>query len=345
MGNTTTIQLDEIQSMLAAGHRNIRLEKHTLALWGMAGGALCAFTDLVITQQRFPIPWVRAVALLVFLAIVLSGVAVVDFNYTRYRVRARDETFSFAQRQVTKIWWLLVGMGVLFTFAVSFFGGGYMVYGVWLMLLGLGLYIYGLFSEQILEWIGVIMIVLGVVALSMNIPYSATQWLAASVFGLGMPLLSTMLDRGQSKPIGSRLLQSGIWLVLVLGFALILFQWTRSPTLSTEPATTLQSFMQQSVVLPTQIVTIPAGNKVPLKIRFSGNVVSDGDATTSWMTLTRPLDVSLRDGKPDGRFRVGQGDWQQRDVNLKIRVLELTGEINSREGPFVSMSINLSTDY
>jgi hypothetical protein len=345
MGNTTTIQLDEIQSMLAAGHRNIRLEKHTLVLWGMAGGALCAFTDLVITHQRFPIPWVRAVALLVFLAIVLSGVAVVDFNYTRYRVRARDETFSFAQKQVTKIWWLLVGMGVLFTFAVSFFGGGYMVFGVWLVLFGLGLYIHGLFSEQILEWIGVIMIVLGVVALSMNIPYPATQWLAASVFGLGMPLLSTMLDRGQTKPIGSRLLQSGIWLVFVLGFALILFQWIRNPALPDGPATALQSFMHQSVVLPTQIVTIPAGNKVPLKIRFSGNVVSDGDATTSWMTLTRPLDVSLREGKPDGRFRVGQGDWQQRDVNLKIRVLELTSEINPREGPSVSMSINLSTDY
>jgi hypothetical protein len=344
MGNTTTIQLDEIQSMLAAGHRNIRLEKHTLALWGMAGGALCAFTDLVITQQRFPVPWVRAVALLVFLAIVLSGVAVVDFNYTRYRARARDETFSFAQKQVTKIWWLLVGMGVLFTFAVSFFGGGYMVYGVWLVLLGLGLYIYGLFSEQILEWIGVIMIVLGVVALSMNIPYSATQWLAASVFGLGMPLLSTMLDRGQSKPIGSRLLQSGLWLVLVLGFAQIMFQWIRNPALPDGPSTTLQSFMQQSVVLPTQIVTIPAGNKVPLKIHFSGNLVSDGDATTSWMTLTRPLDVSLREGKPDGRFRVGQGLWQQRDVNLKIRVLELISEINPRDGPLVSMSINLSTD-
>jgi hypothetical protein len=345
MGNATTIQLDQIQSMLAAGHRNIRLEKHTLALWGVAGGGLCAFTDLVITQQSFPIPWVRAVALLIFLAIVLSGVAVLDFNYTRYRVRARDETFSFAQKQVTKIWWLLVGMGVLFTFAVSFFGGGYMVYGVWLVLLGLGLYIYGLFSEQILEWIGVIMIVLGVAALSMNIPYSATQWLAASVFGLGMPLLSTMLDRGQSKPIGSRLIQSGIWLVLVLGFAQILFQWTRNPPLSTEPATVLQSFMHQSVVLPTQIVTIPTGSKVPLKIRFSGNVVSDGDTATSWMTLTRPLDVSLREGKPDGRFRVGQGDWQQRDVNLKIRVLELISEINPRDGPSVSMSINLSTDY
>lgn len=331
--------------MLAAGHRSIRLEKHTLVLWGIAGGVLCAFTDLVISQQRFPVPWQRAVALLIFLAIVLSGVAVVDFNYTRYRVRARDETFPFAQRQVTKIWWLLVGMGILFTFAVSFFGGGYMVYCVWLVLFGLGLYIHGLFSEQILEWIGVIMIILGVVALTMTIPYPATQWLAASVFGLGMPLLSTMLDRGQSKPIRSRLLQSGIWLVLVLGFAQILFQWTRNQALPSEPATKLQSYMHQSVTPPAQIVTIPAGTKVPLKISFSGNVIVDGDVTAAWMTLARPLEVSLRQGKPDGRFRFGQGDWQQRDVNLKIRVPELTGEINARDGPFASISINLSTDY
>src|SRR5207245_5985477 len=118
----------------------------------------------------------------------------------------------FAQKQVTKVLWLLLGMGVLFTFATAFFGGGYMVFVMWLVLFGLGIYIHGLFSEQILEWAGVLMILLGIGTLALRVPYVATQWLAASAFGLGLPLLGTMLDRGASKSAWTRAAQSALWL-------------------------------------------------------------------------------------------------------------------------------------
>src|SRR5207253_1985101 len=91
---------------------------------------------------------------------------------------------------------------ILFTFSTAFFGGGYMVFVIWLVLFGLGIYIHGLFSEEMLEWAGVMMILLGVAALALSAPYRAMQWLAASVFGLGMPLLSMMLDRGESQVRG-----------------------------------------------------------------------------------------------------------------------------------------------
>src|SRR6185295_3361336 len=134
--------------------RSIRLQRHSLMLWGLAGAILCLATEHVITPERFPVHWQRSVALLLFLGIVLSGVAIADFWYTRYRIEARDESLPFVQAQVTKIWWLLIGMGVLFTFASSFFGGGQMVFVIWLVLFGLGIYVHGLFSEQILEWAG-----------------------------------------------------------------------------------------------------------------------------------------------------------------------------------------------
>ena len=142
--STVASQLEAIHSMLAAGHRSIRLQRHSLLLWGIAGGILCLGTEHVITFERFPEHLQRAVALLLFLGIVISGVAIADFWYTRHRIEARDESLPFVQAQVTKVWWLLIGMGVLFTFATAFFGGGQMVFVIWLVLFGLGIYVHGL---------------------------------------------------------------------------------------------------------------------------------------------------------------------------------------------------------
>jgi len=144
--STVASQLEAIHSMLAAGHRSIRLQRHSLLLWGITGGVLCLGTEHVITPERFPGLLERAAAVLLFLGIVLSGVALADFWYTRHRIEAREESLPFVQAQVTKVWWLLIAMGVMFTFATAFFGGGQMVFVIWLVLFGLGIYVHGLFS-------------------------------------------------------------------------------------------------------------------------------------------------------------------------------------------------------
>ena len=130
--STVANQLEAIHSMLSAGHRSIRMQRHSFILWGITGGILCLATEHIITPARFPVHWQRAVAVMLLLGIVLTGVAIADYYYTRYRIRTRDESLPFAQAQLTKVWWLLVGMGVLFTFGTHFFGGGYMVFVIWL---------------------------------------------------------------------------------------------------------------------------------------------------------------------------------------------------------------------
>jgi hypothetical protein len=325
--STVASQLESIHSMLAAGHRSIRLQRHSLILWGIAGGLLCLATEHVITPERFPVHWQRSVALLLFLGIVLSGVAIADFWYTRYRIEARDESLPFVQAQVTKIWWLLIGMGVLFTFASSFYGGAYMVFVIWLVLFGLGVYIHGLFSEQILEWAGVMMILLGVGALALPAPYVAMQWLAASAFGLGMPLLSAMLDRGRSKSAWTRAGQSALWLAVVLTPAVLAYQWGGS---------------QQAPSQASAIVTIPAGTRIPLKIRIDGDIVRDDGDMAVPLTLARPIDVVLLDGKPTGVFRVAGGPWKKRTRSLWVRDVQLGGALAPDTGPAASVSMILS---
>jgi len=337
--STVTAQLESIHSMLAAGHRCIRLQRHSLLLWGITGGILCLGTEHVITPERFPGHLERAVALLLFLGIVLSGVAIADFWTTRYRIEARDESLPFVQAQVIKVWWLLIGMGVLFTFATAFFGGGQMVFVIWLVLFGLVIYVHGLFSEQILEWAGVMMILLGIGALALPASYVATQWLAASAFGLGMPLLATMLDRGASKSPWTRAGQSALWLAIVLPPAVFGYQWRVSLSAPDAPGMTLESFLQ-APPRGRVIVTIPAGTRIPLELRIDGNVVQEGEFTLP-LALARPIDVLVVDGKPSGLFRVADGAWKNRSA-MWIRGLQFGTTLTPSTGPAASARLTFA---
>ena len=341
--STLTTQLEAIHSMLAAGHRCVHMRRHSLVLWGVTGGVLCLATEYIITADRFPEHWMRATAVLVFLAAVLAAVAVVDFRYTRHRAQASDESIPFVEAQITKLWWLLIAMGVAFTFGTSFFGGGYMVFVAWLIVFGLGVYVHGLFSEQILEWAGVMMIVLGVAALAASVPYVVTQWLAASVFALGMPLLAAMLDRGRAKSAWIRGMQSALWLAVVLAPPFAAYEWLKTQDAPSAPALSLESFAREPEARGATVVTLPAGARIPVKVRIGGGVVQDHEEILP-LTLARSIDVVLLDGKPDGRFRVEGGEWKRRIYGMWIRVLDMQGALTRDAGPAVSLKLDLTLD-
>ena len=54
MSDPIARQLDSIQSMLTRGQRNLRMERHSLILWGLAGAALFAVSDRVFTVEQIP---------------------------------------------------------------------------------------------------------------------------------------------------------------------------------------------------------------------------------------------------------------------------------------------------
>ena len=41
-------QLDAIHAMLAAGHRNLRIERHSLLLWGIPAGLLWVLSESIL---------------------------------------------------------------------------------------------------------------------------------------------------------------------------------------------------------------------------------------------------------------------------------------------------------
>ncbi|HZW24141.1 MAG TPA: hypothetical protein VFF26_01540 [Gallionella sp.] len=339
MPQLATQRLDSIHSMLSAGQRSLRIERHTLILWGLTGGILCLISDNILTEVQFPDNTQRALAWLLLLIVSFGSVAIMDWHLTRRAKQVRDEAWSFIHRQVLKIFWLLAGIGILFTFAMFFFGGGYMIFGAWLILLGVGLYVHGLFSEELLEWAGILMILIGVMSLGFQLPYETMKWIAASVFGIGCPLLAAMLDRGRSRPSMKRMAQSALWVAAVMLPPLLAHRYASAITLPEVPPIPLATYRQMSDVSGFHIVTIPAGTEVPVRFEVSGNLFDHAGNPVLPLKISKPLEVALRDGKLTGETRIPGGNWLPAREASWIEIPWLKAELTPDQGAVVRGSL------
>lgn len=325
MSRDTLSSLHAIQSMLAAGHRNICLRSHTLLLWGVTGGILCLSLDDILTPERFPDMWLRHLALLFLLTVVLSGVALADYALTRHRLQERDESMSFTQAQITKVWWLLIGMGVLFSFASGMYGGGAMTYGIWLLLGGIGLYVHGLFSDQVLEWAGAVIIALGAGALVLRIGYLPMKWLTASIFGIGLPALSLILDRGATRPALVKIARLAAWLGAVL----------------LAPALGYYGIDRTVAPAGENVLEFPAGTVIPFKLHLKSDTLHAGPDAQLPMTLSQPLRVAVDGSKPDGRFQLQGQDWMRFPYDVRIRVDGFSAELEQGKSPAIIVDLQV----
>jgi hypothetical protein len=339
-------QIEAIHAMLSSGHRSVHVERHTLILWGLTAAGLILVATAIFTPARFPVAWIRAVSSTGFIATVLAVVAYVDFYLIRRSRDLRAESISFVQVQVTKVWWLLVGLIVLINLGMHFFGGGYMFYSLVLILMGLALYIHGLFSKQMLTLAGVMMIMLGLASIGLRLPFPVIEWLTVCCFGLGWPFLGLTLNMpALNHSWKYRLVFSLGWLSLVTLPVMIIYQ---SGALANNPNAIPIPLMQyllqgERVGTTEKVVTLAAGSSVPLKVELTGDVL-DGLNATLPMLLSQQIDIALKNGKPDGRFRVGQGPWKKYTYNFRIRDFSMTSSLDRQQGPQVKLKLRISTD-
>lgn len=313
-------QFQAIQSMLAAGHRSVHLERHTLLLLGGVGGFLSVVTEWVITDTLFPDLAERATALLVWLALWLGAVSLLEYRLTRQARARRAETLPFAQAQITRAWWMLLSVGCLGSFAMFFYGGGAMVYALWIVLLGLGVYLFGLFSRPLIEWIGLATILLGVAGLAAGLPYGATRWLAASAFALGLPLAGWLSARVDDAGLVRRLLALAAWLAVVVTPPLLIAPHSAPAAPAAVPV------VSGSAIGPgEQVLRLAPGTPVALRVDMDSPLLVVAPEAELAMTLSVPLEVALHDGAPDGRYRLGAGPWHEiHDGILQLRIDRLS---------------------
>ena len=215
MTTTPNSSIQEIHSMLTVGHRNIKIRPHTLWLWGIAGAALILTIDSLISAEQFPVLQHRYIISLMIQISVLFGVGLLDHGYTKTVLEVRNESLSFTHRQIRKVWWLLICFGILFNFASGFYGSSMLALSFWMVGLGFGLYLHGLFSAVILEWIAALIILLGMAPLILPLDYAQTKILMASILGLGLPALTFILPNDAQAGFITRLRNTTLWLLLV----------------------------------------------------------------------------------------------------------------------------------
>jgi hypothetical protein len=334
-------QLDAIHAMLAAGHRNLRIERHTLLLWGIPAGLLFAISELILTPAQFPDLTERALAWLGLLVVVLVSIATVDWFWTRQIKATRDEAWSLIHRQVLKVLWLMMGLATLTTFAMFFYGGGYMLCAVWLVFLGISLYVHGLFSEELLEWAGLLTILIGIASLLARLPYETMRWVAAAVFGFGLPLLAVMLDRGRHRPAHFRLAQMLVWLTVVLILPVTIEQRIHHRELPDIAAVSLADFRAGKIAATGDIaIALPAGTPIPVDVELGGDIFSGAaENTVLPLTLNQPIELLLRDGQLTGDVRFPGEPWQESRQVRWLSIPWLKAELTPERGPRVAGSL------
>lgn len=344
MTNPAAQQISAIHAMLSQGHRNLRMEKHSLWLWGGAGGVLFAISDQILTPEQIKDVTLRAFAWLGLLALVFGCIGILDWHLTRSVKAARDEVWSFIHRQIMKIWWLLITIGVLLTFAMFFFGGGYMVCSAWIVLVGLGLFIHGLFSDEVLEWAGGAMLIVGILALAFHFPYQTMKWIAASILSIGLPMLTLMINR--HGPLLPKFAQLIAWLLLVLLTPLGIIRAVdmQAPD-SSIPVVSLANFNTQSAKPHKQIVNLPKGTLVPVEIALAGDVFNHDQKYVLPFKLSKSVDILMVDGHPTRKVRAEDGEWLSSDSPWWISIPKIYAEILPSKGPVVTANLIVNLQY
>jgi hypothetical protein len=316
---STSAQLEAIHSMLETGHRSVRLEPHTLPLWGITFGLVIAFIGRFFHPLYSRAFWLGSLAEHVVIVAIVLAVLVVDYRLTRAARRRRDETLSLVQQRVTRMAWLLVGLAVLMSvFGAVQIGGARYVLGLDVVLAGIVLYSVGLFSDSWWRWTGVLLLCLGAIFM-LFVPASTTlRWLTACTFAVGFPLIQFLSSWAGSAARRVAAVALVLAAILASGAAATAVHYRTSVSGDGLPTYTLAAL---AVERPQgeYVVALPAGTQIPIDLRLGGDLFR-APADAAWrMELAQPLHVVLHDGRVTGRYRLGDGPWFQASEALRVK--------------------------
>ncbi len=335
-------QLQAIQEMLVSGHASVRMERHTFILWGLAAGGLILLVPRLFSMEQFSDQTQRMWFQNIFISLVLVGVGVLDTVWT-WRIRQRrDETLSFIQRQVTKLWWLLIALVVVINIGMNLYGGGYFFYGITLVLTGIGIYVHGLFSRQLLTWSGAMQILLGLVMIAVSPELHVQEWVAASAFGIGFPAFALMVDRTRERSTYKELLLSLSWLLLVLVPAFIAVSIGNGHLFDGWQRVSWESYRQTGTGdVDEAVVTMPSGSLIPVTIQVTGDLLQPVEQPPPLiMRTTSPVDLAIERGVVIGMMRIGDGEWRP-GHDYRVNGWEAKGWLSSQQGPSIDLRMNV----
>jgi hypothetical protein len=350
MSSVNFSRLENLQQLMVAGHRPIQLRPASFLYWGLAFAWLAWSTDPLL---RLPFLYghlsLQACAAVLWLGGWIGLTAYLDWRATNNAAQNAQETLPFVQVQVGKVWSLLMMAGVLYTLSTFFFGGAYQVYMVWLALAGLGLFLHGLFSHELLEWAGGAIFLMALLVLVSGLPLAWHRPLVVCTAGLGLPLLALALHHSRKlmPSVGrSLLLVAGILTACVLPTAAVVI-WNPAVSVPDDvPVYTHKQLLQlgeRRETWPQQFALhVAAGTPIALHMAMQGSLLKATDATSTLVyTVEQDLDFLLVDGKFSHLVRRPGQAWRLEEGWLRILHLDVTPDLSEPSGLKVNSRVQV----
>ncbi|WP_455204090.1 hypothetical protein [Kaarinaea lacus] len=297
-------------------------------------------TPLLISSQQERNFFVQVyIACAVMLAIVVDRYLIIKSR------RRRDESISPLQRKINNINWLVCGSGVMImVYAAQNLSGSHELFGLYVVLSGFCLYVFGLFSYPWYRWVGLIQLVLGLCALFLLKNY-AMKIYAATSFIVGCTLIQ-LLDHNalNTKQLIARSLVwvTAVWLAAGIALYINYKLFIDSDHL---PIVTLSEYTETNISSSEPIiVSLPIGTEIPFKYLFEFDLFNKDLAAQWTMRLERPMDVVVVNGLPTGIYRIDGGSWRRPRDSVEVTHFEQQLYVDPIEGPTIQREVTIETN-
>lgn len=115
------------------------------------------------------------------------------------------------------------------------------------------------------------------------------------------------------------------WLVLVAGVPLLV---RAGPAESPAPGVAALPLSALATAGGEQVVALPAGFAVPLRVDLDSALLAAPPSAALTLSLNRSIEIALRDGQPDGRYRLSGGPWRRvGDHLLNLRIDRISPQL------------------
>ena len=216
-----------------------------------------------------------------------------------------------------------------------------MFYAALLILLGFGFYMLGLFATPLLSWSGVLLIGLGLVSIIIHPDFSMLKYLAASVTGLGLPMLALLLHHQQwTVTVSRRMLAMFAWLLVCLAPVGLAYGMSQKQDTTHANALTLEQYRHMDESTEPVTVALPPGTVIPMNIEIEGKIFNTDSPVIVPLTLAKTLYISVVD-KPKSEGQPYGKKWRVLDQYIKTTQVKAQSFINAARQPEASVSLKL----
>jgi hypothetical protein len=137
-------------------------------------------------------------------------------------------------------------------------------------------------------------------------------------------------------------MQSIFWLLCVLTPPLLSQKLETVAMPPAAPIVTLSDYRQHPGKL--QIVVLPAGSTIPVKVDITGDVFRASSTSVLPLILNEPVEIMMNDGQPTGQWRLPGDSWSTGAGDIMVRIPMLKPEL-PQSGPEIKASLIVETQH